>query len=69
MKFAAKSETGTGLGLFISKSIVEAHGGKIWAENNSSSDGKKGAVFTFSIPVSKGKHEQQQTKGRRQGEQ
>jgi signal transduction histidine kinase len=50
-KFAAKSETGTGLGLFISKSIVEAHEGKIWAENNSSSDGKKGAVFTFSIPV------------------
>jgi signal transduction histidine kinase len=69
LKFAAKSETGTGLGLFISKSIVEAHGGKIWAENNSSSDGKKGAVFTFSIPVSKGEHEQQQTKGRRQGEQ
>ncbi len=68
LKFAAKSETGTGLGLFISKSIVEAHGGKIWAENNSSSDGKKGAVFTFSIPVSKEEHEQQ-TKGRRQGEQ
>src|SRR2546428_1778136 len=53
-KFAAKSETGTGLGLFISKSIVEAHGGKIWTENNCSSDGKKGAVFTFSIPLSKG---------------
>ena len=52
-KFAAKSDAGTGLGLFISKSIVEAHGGKIWAENNSSSDGKKGAVFTFSIPLSK----------------
>ena len=69
LKFAAKSETGTGLGLFISKSIVEAHGGKIWAENNSSSDGKKGAVFTFSIPLSKGEHEQQQTKGRRQDEQ
>jgi two-component system, OmpR family, sensor histidine kinase VicK len=49
-KFASKSETGgTGLGLFISKSIVEAHGGEIWAENNV--DGK-GATFHFSIPVS-----------------
>jgi signal transduction histidine kinase len=47
-KFATKSETGTGLGLFISKSIVEAHGGKIWAENNS--DGR-GATFSFSIPL------------------
>jgi len=52
-KFAAKSETGTGLGLFISKSIVEAHGGKIWAENNSDCDRKKGAIFTFSIPLTK----------------
>ena len=48
MKFAAKSDIGTGLGLFISKSIIEAHGGKIWAENNL--DGK-GATFTFSMPV------------------
>jgi len=53
LKFAAKSETGTGLGLFISKSIVEAHGGKIWAENNADHDGKKGATLTFSIPLSK----------------
>jgi signal transduction histidine kinase len=49
-KFASKSETGgTGLGLFISKSIIEAHGGKIWAENNS--DGKGGAAFSFSLPL------------------
>ena len=47
-KFATKSDKGTGLGLFISKSIIEAHGGKIWAENNS--DGK-GATFTFSLPI------------------
>jgi signal transduction histidine kinase len=47
-RFATKSYQGTGLGLFISKSIVEAHGGKIWAENNS--DGK-GASFYFTLPV------------------
>ncbi len=52
-KFAAKSETGMGLGLFISKSIVEAHGGKIWAQNNTDYDRKKGATFTFSIPLSR----------------
>ena len=48
-KFATKSETGgTGLGLYISKSIVEAHGGKIWAENNSNG---KGATFSFAFPA------------------
>jgi signal transduction histidine kinase len=46
-KFTSRSQTGTGLGLFLSKSIVEAHGGKIWAENNN--DGK-GSTFTFALP-------------------
>jgi two-component system, OmpR family, sensor histidine kinase VicK len=47
-KFATTSNMGTGLGLFISKSIVEAHGGRIWAENNT--DGM-GATFAFSLPL------------------
>ncbi len=47
-KFASKSYKGTGLGLFISKSIIEDHGGKMWAENNA--DGK-GATFSFSLPI------------------
>ena len=51
-KFATRSEIGgTGLGLFISKSIIESHGGMIWAENNP--DGEKGATFYFSIPLSR----------------
>src|SRR5919198_4281676 len=47
-KFATKSYQGTGLGLYISKSIVEAHGGKMWAENNTD---EKGAVFYFTLPL------------------
>ena len=50
-KFVSKSEAGIGLGLFISRSIIEAHGGNIWAENNN--DGKRGATFTFRLPLSK----------------
>jgi two-component system sensor histidine kinase VicK len=47
-KFVTKSEKGTGLGLYIAKSIIEAHGGKMWAKNNN--DGK-GATFTFTLPL------------------
>ncbi len=47
-KFVTSSNQGTGLGLFISKGIVEAHGGKIWAENNSNGIGAK---FSFSLPI------------------
>ena len=47
-KFATKSFSGTGLGLFICKSIIEAHGGNIWAENNSNG---KGATFSFTLPL------------------
>ena len=47
-KFATNSSSGTGLGLFISKSIIEVHGGKIWAENNPTG---RGATFYFSLPI------------------
>jgi signal transduction histidine kinase len=47
-KFASKSYKGTGLGLFISKGIIDAHGGKIWGENNPDS---RGATFSFSLPI------------------
>jgi len=49
-KFATSSHSGTGLGLYICKNIIEAHGGRIWAENNSD---KSGATFSFKIPINR----------------
>ena len=46
-KFVTTSDAGTGLGLYLSKSIVDAHGGKMWAHNN---PGKVGATFGFTFP-------------------
>src|SRR5215208_4567514 len=63
-KFATKSYQGTGLGLFISKSIIEAQGGKMWAENNNNNNNysknrkHEGATFYFTLPVV-GMNEQQ----------
>jgi two-component system, OmpR family, sensor histidine kinase VicK len=47
-KFVTKSSQGTGLGLYISKSIINAHGGRIWAENR---DDTTGSVFIFTLPI------------------
>jgi two-component system sensor histidine kinase VicK len=53
-KFATKSDKGTGLGLYLSKGILEAHGGRIWALNNSKRNANGnpcGATFGFSLPL------------------
>jgi signal transduction histidine kinase len=49
-KFTSRSYQGTGLGLFICKSIIEAHGGRIWAQNNNINEENSGATITFSLP-------------------
>ena len=49
-KFISGSEKGTGLGLYISKNIIKAHGGEIWAQSNKSG---KGATFAFTLPLLK----------------
>ena len=51
-KFVSQSENGAGIGLYLSRKIIEAHGGRIWAENNNK-DGEKGATFRFSLPLNK----------------
>ncbi|HEU4824762.1 MAG TPA: sensor histidine kinase [Nitrososphaeraceae archaeon] len=53
-KFSTNSVKGTGLGLYISNSIVQAHGGRMWAENN---DDGRGATFTFTLPIGKARQE------------
>ena len=52
-KFVTGSKSGTGLGLYICKNIIEKHGGKIWANNNVDNEGKitKGSTFTFTLPI------------------
>jgi signal transduction histidine kinase len=55
-KFATKSNHGTGLGLYISKKIIEAHGGRMWAENNNDNSVENnkngtGATFSFTLPL------------------
>ena len=64
-KFVTKSQQGTGLGLFISKNIIESHGGKIWAENNVLEG--RGTVFSFTLPLAP-KNEVQEEKKKKEDE-
>ena len=52
-KFATKSANGAGLGLYLSRKIVEAHGGKIWIERttHSNDEDERGAIFVFNLPI------------------
>jgi two-component system sensor histidine kinase VicK len=62
-KFATNSEKGTGLGLFICKSIVEAHGGRVWIQsNNTGGERRTGATFCFSLPITDKSMNQQKQK-------
>ncbi len=62
-KFVSSSYSGTGLGLYICKNIIQAHGGKIWAENNRNSSG---ATFYFMLPISADKHLDYEMQGDKQ---